>query len=399
MSVSFRYRAATLEGQAVEGTLQAPSRQAVLDQLHRQRLYPMAVEEVTGPSSGRRRWRQSRSSAIAVWTRNAATLVGAGMPLDRVLAFSADTAGHEGVSATLRSVQRSVQEGATLSDALSRHPRYFGPLFVAMVSAGEESGALDAVLDRLADHLDESAEFRSQVQAALLYPALMALVSAVGVTVLLVVVVPRFSAILRDVGGTLPFSTRLLVGISLVLSKAWWLWLLLLAGGAYAIYAAANDPARLRAWHRQRLAWPWTGELELKFGAARLTRTLGLLLKSGIPVLSALRIARGSVPNLALGEDIARAVTVVAEGSALAPALAGVFPPMAVQMIAVGEESGRLDDLCLRVADAYDGEVRRAMRTAVALVEPAMIILFGILVGFVALAMLQAIYSINSSAF
>lgn len=189
------------------------------------------------------------------------------------------------------------------------------------------------------------------------------------------------------------------MGLSLVLSKGWWFWLLLLAAGGFALYAALNDPATLKRFHRRRLAWPWVGDLELKFGTARFARTLGILLRSGISPLPALKIARGSVPNLAMGEDITRAVTVIAEGSAVAPALAGIFPPMALQMIAVGEESGRLDDLCLRVADTYDGEIRRAMRTAVALIEPAMIILFGALVGFVALAMFQAIYSINGTAF
>jgi len=154
-----------------------------------------------------------------------------------------------------------------------------------------------------------------------------------------------------------------------------------------------------RRWHRSRLSWPWIGELELKYGTAQFARTLGLLLRSGLPIIPALRIARTTVPNVALREGLERAGVAVDQGAELARSVADTLPPLAVQMLAVGEESGRLDELCIRVARTYDEEVRRALRTIVALIEPAMIILFGGLVGFVALAMLQAIYSVNTTAF
>jgi general secretion pathway protein F len=161
------------------------------------------------------------------------------------------------------------------------------------------------------------------------------------------------------------------------------------------IPTALARPDVRRWWHTSRLGWPWVGDIELKYSTARLARTLGLLLKSGVPALPALKIARASATNLVVQEGMDRAAAALSEGSALAPALAGTMPPLAVQMMAVGEESGRLDDLCLRVADTYDGEVRRAMRTAVTLIEPALILCFGTLVGFIALAMLQAIYGID----
>ena len=395
----FRYQAATLDGHTVEGVVQAASRQSVLEELRRRQLYAVTVDEAAPDGVARAGRRLGRRAAVALWTRNVATLLGAGVPLDRALAFTAQHASHDGLAEAVRQVRRAVQEGASLADALARHPRYFDPLFVAMVSAGESSGALEIVFDRLSEHLEEGAELRSQVRTALLYPALMAIVGCIGLGVLLGFVIPRFAGILADVGGTLPVSTRLLLAASTVLTKGWWAWLLLAVTAGYAVPHALARPETRRRWHAARLGWPWLGDLELKYATAQFARTLGLLLKSGVPALPALKIARASVTNLIVQAGVDRATGALAEGSALAPALAGTLPPLALQMIAVGEESGRLEELCLRVADTYDREVRRALRTGVALLEPALILAFGALVGFVALAMLQAIYGINLKTF
>ena len=401
MTLRYHYRAATPQGDVVEGTLDAPSRHMVLEQLHRQRLYPVAVEELSARGGGRagKGARLGRHAAVTVWTRNVATLLAAGVPLDRALAFTAEHAGHAGLSDALRQARRAVQGGSALADALARHPTYFTSVYAAMVAAGEASGTLDTVFERLSEHLEEANELRAQVRSALLYPALMAVVASAGVLVLLLFVVPRFNAILEDVGGTLPVTTRLLVGAGLALTDWWWLWLLLAAAAVYGVRRALGRPDVRRRWHAARLAWPLVGDLELKYATAAFTRTLGTLLRSGVPMLTALRIARSAVSNAAIGEGVERAAAAVSQGSAVAPALAGALPPMALQMIAVGEESGKLEELCVRVANTYDAEVRRAVRAAVAMIEPAMILVFGVLVGFVALAMLQAIYSINTTAF
>ncbi len=227
----------------------------------------------------------------------------------------------------------------------------------------------------------------------------MALVASIGVAVLLLFVVPRFSGMLEEVGGTLPLTTRLLVVGSGLLTGWWWLWLGLAVVAIFGIRRALADPEVRGRWHAARLRWPWVGELERRYATARFARTLGILLKSGVAIVPSLRIASSGIGNDRIAGGVQRAAGAVAEGSALAPALAGTLPPLALQMIAVGEESGRLEDLCLRVANTYDGEVRRALRALVSMIEPAMILLFGALVGFVALAMLQAIYSINTSAF
>jgi type II secretory pathway component PulF len=227
----------------------------------------------------------------------------------------------------------------------------------------------------------------------------MAVVACVGIGVLLGFVIPRFAAVLADIGGTLPLSARLLLGASAVISGAWWLWLVLIVGAVYVARSAWERADIRRRVHAARLSWPYLGDLELKYSTARFARTLGLLLKSSVPALPAIKIARSSASNIVVQENIDRAAAALTEGSSLASALTGVLPPLALQMLAVGEESGRLDDLCLRIADTYDGEVRRAMRTAVTLIEPALILTFGALVGFVALAMLQAIYGIDIKTF
>lgn len=398
MTVRFRYRAATTTGQVVEGAMQAPSRQIVFAQLQRQHLYPVAIDEVPGGESRQGDRRLGRRAAVALWTRSTATLLGAGVPLDRALAFTAGHVGHAGLTEAILDTRRAVQGGAGLADALSQHGRYFDSLFVATVAAGESGGALEAVFQRLSEHLEESAELRSQVQSALLYPALMAVVATVGVAVLLGFVIPRFATILADTGGTLPLATRTLMLASAIVTHGWWAWLLLGVTAALVAPAVLAQPRTRRRWHVAQLALPWIGDFERKYLTARFTRTLGLLLHSGIPALPALRIARAAAANTVFQDGVDHAAAAVAEGSALAPTLAGTLPPLALQMLAVGEETGQLEQMCLRVADAYDREVRRTLRTMIALIEPAMILIFGGLVGLVALAMLQAIYGINFNA-
>jgi type II secretory pathway component PulF len=398
VSERYRYRASTPQGQILEGILEAASRQKVLEQLRSQQLLPVSVQAApTGERKARRLL--GRRAAVTLWTRDVATLLDAGLPLDRVLTVTAEHAAHAGLAEALEHVRRSVHGGAGLAEALARHPRYFPPLVVAMVEAGEASGALETVFEQIALHLEETAELRSQVQSALLYPALMALVASVGVAVLLLFVVPRFSTMLEEVGGTLPLTTRLLVIGSGLLAGWWWLWLGLLVAVIYFGRQALQQPETRRRWDAARLSWPLAGDLERKYATARFARTLGILLQSGVAIVPALKIARSGVGNAKISDGIERAAVGVSEGSALATSLAGTLPPLALQMIAVGEESGRLEDLCLRVANTYDGEVRRALRALVAMIEPAMILIFGALVGFVALAMLQAIYSINTTAF
>jgi type II secretory pathway component PulF len=394
MPTAFAYKAATDTGHVIEGTLQADSRQAALEELRRQRLFPVDVGPVAEARTSRTR-KLNRNTATALFARTIATMLSAGVPLDRAVAFASQQARHPAVNAAGSAVLHDLQNGVAFSAALTAHPSVFNSLFSAMVSAGEESGALDEAMNRLADHLDEVVELRGQIRASLLYPALMGIVTSAGIIVLLLFVIPRFAAMLTQEGGGLPFSTRMLVGLSSIVVHGWPFIVAVAIAGVLAgrsWLARAGNRAKLHAW---RLQWPLYGDIEAKYITAQFTRALGMLLRSGRPVLSSLRSARIAVSNDALANRVDQAAEAVSHGQRVHTALSGVLPPLATELIAVGEETGRLDELCLRIADAYDVEVRRTLRTLVAIIEPALILLFGGIVGFVALAMLQAIYGIN----
>jgi len=396
--MTYRYRAATLEGQVVEGVVQAATRPNALEELRRQRLVPIEVAPLAEARRAARRRSPGHTPALALFARTVATMLAGGASLERALGFAAGQAHHPDVAEAARRVHRDLQGGAGLAEAMSRQSRTFGTLFIAMASAGEESGALDEAMARIADHFEEQVELRGQVRASLLYPALMAIASGTGISVLLLFVVPRFAGMIDQAGGSLPVSTGLLVGASHLLVQGWWLLLILAVAGGLAGRSWLAQPGNRRRWHAWRLSWPLVGDLESRYATARFTRALGMLLRSGRPMLPALRAARAAVSNLELGEALDRAAEAVRHGKPVHAALTGTLPALAVELLAVGEESSRLDELCLRVAETYDGEVRRALRTLVGVIEPALILLFGLVVGLVALAMLQAIYGVNASA-
>lgn len=397
MTARFRYRAASLDGRLTDGELRAESRRAALDELRRQSLYAIRVEEVE--STPARRWRATAGpgAARALWARSMAAMLGAGLPMDRALEFVAEQVDGGRLAGAAREVRDAVRGGAPLSQALRAREHDFGTLLPAAAEAGEASGALPESLERAAAELEALESLRGELRAALVYPAIMAFAIGAGVTVLLLVVVPRFAAMLTDVGGQLPLSTRVLVGTSGLLTGWWWLWIgLAVVGGGLAQRWLA-DSANRRRFHAARLGWPLVGQLERAWVSAQFTRTLALLLRAGTPILGALAVARAGVTNLALAVAIAEAEDAVRSGQRLAPSLAGVVPPLAARMLAAGEESGRLDELALRAAQLLDDDVRRTIRAMVALVEPAMILLLGAVVGFVALAMIQAIYAVNAT--
>lgn len=402
MSATYRYRASTSAGELVEGVLQGSSPRAVIDQLRQQTLVPYSVEAVASPTerAARRRWIPAgrRDDALATATRTMATMIAGGATLDRTLAFASEHATTDELQESLAGVRADVQRGESLAAALRTRQAQFGALAPSLVRAGEESGRLDEALERLADHVERVRTLRSELHAALLYPALMGIVSAVGVVILLAFVVPRFVVMLRDSGGTLPPSTRALMLLSGGVTHWWWLGTLLIVGAVAVGRAWVRDEGNRRRWHAARLRWPVVGALEHSVQVAHFARAFGTLLRGGSGVLTALRTARESVSNAAIGAGLDDGLRAIERGERVAPSLAPVLPPLAAQLLAVGEESGTLDGMALRVADTYDAESQRTLRSLVALVEPALIVGFGLLVGFVALAMLQAIYSINASA-
>lgn len=399
MTALYRYRAADASGRLEEGTIESLSRGAVIEDLRRRQLVPVDVVEAEAAAAPQPRENRTVRLEVAVllWTRTLATMVAAGIPLERTLAFAASQCPNRNLETAANQILADVRAGSGLGEAMSRHPKIFDPVYLAMVSTGEATGALGEAMLQLSDYLEESAATRARFRSALVYPALMATVASIGVLVILLFILPRFVAILGDTGGTLPWSTSVLLGVSGFIGSWWWLLVTAMIAVVLVFRQWVSKPAGMASWHSARLRLPAVGELELDRAAARFCRVLGLLIRSGVQILPALRIGRAALANRHLADKVATAIDGVSHGRSLSSELAPVLPPFVVQLIAAGEETSRLDELSLRAAAALDAEVNRRTQTLVALLEPALIVIFGLVVGFVALAMLQAIYSINTT--
>ena len=399
----FTYRARDRSGQAIDGVMEAPDTRAVVDRLQRDAYYPITIV----PQGGRRRvlgfaWPERGVGRIArrdilAFTQQLATLLEAGMPLDRALAILGELAPNVRLRVIVGDVLQSVRGGSSLADALAKHhPRPFSRLYVNMVRAGEKGGALEATLRRLAEFLEESQEFRDAIVSALIYPALLAGVGAAAVIFLLAFVVPRFAAIFSDLDATLPLPTLILLRVSETIQQ--YGWLLGLAGLAALVgmrLALATPAGRLRA-DRMLLRLPIVGELVVKIEVARFARILGTLLRGGVPLVSALVVVTELLVNRALARAAESLGDGVRRGAGLAQPIAdaAVFPPLAVHMVRVGEETGRLEETLLRIAATYEADSRKVLKRLIALTEPCVILVMGLLVGFIVVAMLLAILSV-----
>jgi general secretion pathway protein F len=403
----FQYRAVDPEGKVVEGTLEAAEVPIVISRLQDRGLIPLDVGAATDggrartarlavPSLSTLGRRRVRNKDLLVLTQELSALVGSGLPLDRSLATLAELADNPEMKRIVGEVLHAVQGGKSLAEALAQH-RVFPPLYVNMIRAGELGGFLETVLQRLAEYLERAQELRDEVRSALTYPVLLTFAMSISILFLLLYVLPRFSALFSDMGKALPLQARIVLGVSDFLRGYWWA----LAGAIFAAVAgfrySVRTPRGRYSWDQWKLRIWVLGELLRRLEAARLTRTLGTLLKSGVPMLQALGIVKEIVVNQVIARALGEVEVGVREGAGVAEPLArsGVLPPLAVQMISVGEETGRLDELLLRVADHFDREVKVQVNQFTRLLEPVMILVMGVGVGFIVISMLSAIFSVN----
>ena len=336
---------------------------------------------------------------LAQFTHQLATLLGAGQPLDRALGILLDLPESERARKLIERVRERVRGGNTLSSALDEEHGVFPRLYVSLVRAGEAGGSLEETLRRLADYLERAQQLRGSVINALIYPAFL-LVGVLGSLVLLLAyVVPQFVPIFQDMQVPIPWITRAVLLLGNTLQAWWWLIALLLIAGAVAWRARLRDPQARLAWHARLLHLRWIGPLLLKVETARIARTLGTLLKNGVPLLSALAIARQVTGNRALDAALASAHEQVKGGSGLSLALAqpALFPRLALQMVQVGEEAGQLDTMLLKVADTFEIESRRAIDRLLAALVPALTIVMTVLVAIIMAAILLPLLSLTSN--
>jgi type II secretion system protein F len=399
----YSYKAATMDGKVVEGTMEASDDGSVSLRLQEMGLLPIRVGAASRKTLLTREipwpWKRKRvrRKDLLVFTHELHTLVRSGIPLDRSLAVLGKLAESEMLAEVIQNVLKAVKGGKSFSEALGEYPDVFPKVYVNMVHAGEVGGVLEEILGRLTVFLETSENLRSYVVGALIYPALLSAVAVASVTVLTLFVVPRFAAVFHDMGVPLPLPMTILKGVGDILSGYWWL--LLGAGILVAYYLKrfrTSNEGRLR-WDRWLLRLPLWGPVVRKVEVARFARTLGTLLHSGVPLLQGMNIVREILTNQGIATTIEPIRNGIKKGEGIAHPMkqSGVFPPLAMHLIEVGEESGKLDTMLIQVAEVYDTEVRNSIKNLIAFFEPALILAMGLIIGTIVVSMLMAIFSIN----
>ncbi len=388
---TFAYTARTMGGDLRSATIDAPSREDAVLQLRKLRLAVVKVDEMV---------RKPRAPGkvpmkdVVIFTRQFSTMINAGLPLVQALDILSKQSDNKALQQVTRAVVFDVESGATVSDALGKHPKVFTDLYVNMVAAGEAGGILDTILMRLATFLEKADALMRKVKGAMIYPAVISGVAVICVTVLLWKVIPVFEGMFASVNLELPLPTRVVVGLSRFVNGYWWA---LLAGGAGAgflvrqYYATANGKLVI---DRLLLKVPVLGDVLRKAAVSRFTRTLGTLIASGVSILDGLEITARTAGNRVVQDAILASRTSIAGGDTIAAPLAKsqVFPPMVISMIAVGEQTGGLDEMLTKIADFYDNEVDAAVSALLSLLEPLMIVVLGVVVGGMVVAMYLPIF-------
>ena len=334
---------------------------------------------------------------IIAFTRDLANLIAAGLPLDRAFELLVGLADTGPMAALLQDLRDRVRGGKSLSQALIEHPKYFDRLFVNMVRAGEASGTLGPVLERISEFQERSAELRSSVQSALMYPMVLVGVAVIAVFTMIFFVVPKFEATFRQFGKALPPATENLLALSHWMKDDGWMLVVAAAAIFILIRGRLRSPQGLLAWHRRKLKLPVLGDLFSKIEVARLARTLGTLLGNGVSLLPALTIVKDTVDNRALAHSLEGVLVRLKAGQGFARPLmeTGLYPKLAVHMVAVGEETGRLDAMLLKVAQVYDVEVNTALKRALGLMEPILILTLAVVVGGIIFALMSALLGLT----
>ncbi len=388
---TFTYTARSFAGEMRTATLEAQSRDDVIAQLRKQRLNVVKIDETT-PKKPKRGHIKMRD--IVILTRQFSTMINAGLPLVQAMTILADQTDNKVLSEIMRKVVFDVESGNTVSDALGKHPQAFSNLYVNMVAAGEAGGILDTILMRLATFMEKNDALIRKVKGAMIYPGVIMTVAAIAVVVLLIFVIPVFESLFASAGLALPLPTRVVMGASRFL-KSYWYMVFGGVGAAVFVYRryAATSSGRLNI-DRMLLRVPVLGDVLRKSAVSRFTRTLGTLVSSGVSILDGLEITAKTAGNRVVQDAIMESRASIAGGDTIAAPLkkSGVFPPMVISMISVGEQTGGLDEMLSKIADFYDEEVDAAVSNLLSLLEPVMIVFLGAVVGGMVVAMYLPIF-------
>ncbi len=400
----FEYKGVTSQGKKVSGVQDGDGLKSVKAKLKKDGIIVLEIRESSSARAARKGTvsftigNRVKLSDLANATRQLATLLSSGLPLMDSLTVLVEQEEVAGLKSALSSVRDAVREGSTLADALKANPKVFSQLYMNMVSAGEASGTLEITLDRLADFLDEQVRFRGRISAALAYPAFMTIIGVGMLFFIFSFVMPRIVGMFQDMKQQLPFITILLLAIVKFLSTFWWALLLAVAVGAYYFRRYARTQAGRENIDARLLRLPVFGNLIRMIAVSRFTRTLGTLLQSVVPTLAALDIVKSVVGNSVLANAVQQARENVREGEPIADPLkrSGLFPPVVVQMVAVGEKSGELEKMLLKISDSFDRTVETRLTALMALLEPVIILTMGLIIGFVVIAIMLPMLEMSS---
>jgi general secretion pathway protein F len=389
----FSYRATTIEGAITEGFIEATDENSAIERLKNTGYIPLRIAAPRDDMRKRISLRSSRGDLLT-FTTELSVLLGAGLPLDRSLNILVDISESREMKSVVQAILKSIREGSSFSDAVQKHPRIFPRLYVNMIRAGESGGVLDVVLDKLNEFLESSKALKDHIISVMIYPAILIATSGLSIVVLLTYVLPKFSVIFAELGGALPVPTQILLAFSNALKTYWWVALAIcIAGWIILINYKRTDAGRYN-WDRFKLKM--MGDVIRKLETARFCRTLGTLLKSGVPLLQALHNAKDVINNQVIASAIDTVSAGAKEGKGIAVPLSGtnVFPPLALSMIKVGEETGQLDTMLLKVANTYEKSLNVAIKRFVSLLEPVLILTMGLIIAAIVISIMMAIFSI-----
>jgi type II secretion system protein F len=398
----FQYEVKKAPGEASTGVLEAESRRAALSRLREMGYFPISIEEYTGDekkNSLRRALIRVRSKDRNIFFRQLATLLDSGMPLTRALATLVQQTENPKLVAVIDQMRDDVQKGNTFAEALERHPKHFNPMHCSLVRAGETGGMLEDVLWRVVAFGEQDEELRGKAVSAMIYPAFLLFMGSVAIFIMVSFVFPMFQKVFDDFNATLPLITVIVLAICGFMGKFWWLVLLVImavAGGSVSWYRSENGRMQFDEF---ALRVPVFRGVVQKYVMAQFARTLGTLLDNGVPILQSLRITVDTLSNKAIAKEIDAVQKRVAEGDSISSGLQQTrhFPPMVINMFAIGEESGRVGAVTKRMADAYDVEVERAVRAMTSLLEPILIVIMAVIVGVLVISMLYPMLTLSAN--
>lgn len=398
----YEYKAVNAAGKNVKGVIDAPNTSEARSRLRKDGIFLTDIAETKADSGqtapGNIRFSRGVSSQdVAIMTRQLATLVGSGIPIAEALKALVDQVENLRLKGALSDVRERVTEGSTLADAMAKHPKAFSALFVNMIRAGEVSGALEIVLNRLADYSENQTRLKGKIGSTMAYPAIMLVIGAAALVIIFTFVIPKLVKLYQDLGQALPLPTQILIAISQVITSYWWLLLILTFLTIVGLRSFIRSKKGKKAYHRFLLRMPIFGSLFQMVAVSRFANTLSTLLASGVPILLAMDIVKNVVNNVILAEVIENVRTNVSEGDSIAEPLrrSGEFPPLITHMIAIGEKTGEVEAMLSKASETYDNQIDAKVATLTSLIEPIMIVIMAVIVGFIVFSVMLPIFQMN----